>query len=192
MQNWLSKLILSPGYSIADNRSQRIASAVLLPVFEQNKHWRLIFIRRSNTLRHHKGQFAFPGGRFDPQDNDLSTTALREAYEEIRLEQHQVELIAKLPNQDAGNRFTMTPYIGLLQNKPKLYPNTAEVTEIFHLPLEPFLQPRHYQRLKSSDGQTTRTIYFIEVNNRIIWGATAGVLYGLACRVTGRKSLLPR
>ncbi|CAG9296525.1 NUDIX hydrolase [Celerinatantimonas diazotrophica] len=185
MQNWLSKLILTPDYPITDDCPQRIASAVLLPVFKQNQQWRLIFIRRSHTLAHHKGQFAFPGGRFETEDNNLSVTALREAYEEIRLEQHQVKLIAKLPNQDAGKRFTMTPYVGLLQHKPQLYPNTAEVTEIFHLPLDPFLQPRHYLRLKTSDGQNKRVIDFIEVNNRVIWGATAAVLYQLACRLTG-------
>lgn len=192
MQNWLSKLILTPGQAIMDNRPQRIASAVLLPVFKQDNHWRLIFIRRSNTLRHHKGQFAFPGGRFEPEDRELSATALREAYEEIRLEQHQVKLIAKLPAQDAGKRFTMTPYVGLLLQEPQLYPNTAEVTEIFHLPLDPFLQPRHYQHLKAPDGHNQRVIYFIEVNDRVIWGATAAVLYRLACRLTGLNLLSSR
>jgi len=72
------------------------AAAVLVPIFERGGEGHLLFIRRSENVSH-QGQVAFPGGRVEPADRDLSETALREAYEEVGVEPGTVDLLASFP-----------------------------------------------------------------------------------------------
>src|SRR6218665_3706677 len=46
----------------------------------------VLLTRRSETMRHHPGQIAFPGGGVEAQDDGLAATALREANEETGLD----------------------------------------------------------------------------------------------------------
>ncbi|MFX0207909.1 MAG: NUDIX hydrolase, partial [Candidatus Hodarchaeota archaeon] len=60
-------------------------AAVLIPLIQREKEWRLIFTRRTDQVSHHKNEISFPGGRVDDQDQSLIHTAEREAYEELGL-----------------------------------------------------------------------------------------------------------
>jgi len=42
--------------------------------------------RRPAHFRYYPGAFVFPGGRLDPEDNDIRATAFREVQEEIGIE----------------------------------------------------------------------------------------------------------
>ncbi|MFM2483880.1 CoA pyrophosphatase [Celerinatantimonas yamalensis] len=179
-QHWLNRLILTADVNLSPIPAERIASAVLLPIYQDTHNWRLIMIRRSQQMRHHRGQFAFPGGRKDDNDASLRDTALRETFEEIQLSAQHIDVIAQLPNQDAGQSFTMTPFVGMVHDTSQIKANPYEVSEIFTLPLEPLLQTRHYSHLAIYRRGTLQTIHFIEIENRVIWGATAAVLYRLA------------
>ncbi|RYZ32398.1 MAG: CoA pyrophosphatase [Sphingobacteriales bacterium] len=44
---------------------------------------KIIFTLRSKHLNQHAGEVCFPGGKWEPQDHSLLTTALRETHEEI-------------------------------------------------------------------------------------------------------------
>src|ERR1700710_1754038 len=72
-------------------------SAVLVALFGWPERPGLIFTERRADLRRHAGEVSFPGGRPDPEDADLSATALREAEEEIGLDPAIVELGEELP-----------------------------------------------------------------------------------------------
>ena len=48
-------------------------------------------------LKHHPGQIAFPGGKQDEGDADVTAAALREAQEEIGLDPANVEVLGYLP-----------------------------------------------------------------------------------------------
>lgn len=41
-------------------------AAVLVPLFEKNRQVNILFAKRTQTVRHHKGQISFPGGALDP------------------------------------------------------------------------------------------------------------------------------
>src|SRR5437879_13163321 len=94
-----------------------VDSAVLAPLYrDANGRLRLVFIRRS-PFGVHGGQIAFPGGRREPGDPDLLTTALRESEEEIGLDRRLVEITATLPVLDtAAAAFAFAPYLGRLQD----------------------------------------------------------------------------
>ncbi len=68
---------------ITDNN--RVSSAVLIPVFKHNGQYYIVFIKRTNKVKTHKGQISFPGGMRDKGDKTLLDTALRESVEEIGL-----------------------------------------------------------------------------------------------------------
>jgi len=42
----------------------RRQAAVLLPLFRNATDYHLVFTKRTETVRHHKGQISFPGGSF--------------------------------------------------------------------------------------------------------------------------------
>ena len=82
-----------------------VDSAVLAPIYrDADGRLRLVFIRRS-PFGVHGGQIAFPGGRREPEDPDLLTTALREAEEEIGLDRALVEVLATFELADAPPAF---------------------------------------------------------------------------------------
>ena len=57
----------------------------------------LLFIQRSEGLRLHAGQSAFPGGAIDAGDGGPVAAALREAVEEVGLDPGGVDVVGTLP-----------------------------------------------------------------------------------------------
>ena len=72
-------------------------SAVLVLFAEGPAGPDLLFIQRSQGLRQHAGQPAFPGGAIDPADSGPVAAALREAAEEAGVDPAGVEILATLP-----------------------------------------------------------------------------------------------
>jgi len=71
----------------------RQLSAVLLPIYSQQGEYYLIFTKRTELVKEHKGQISFPGGVYQEEDGTLLNTALRECSEEIGLTEDKVERI---------------------------------------------------------------------------------------------------
>src|SRR3546814_19897286 len=61
-----------------------VAAAVLMAIVEHPRPT-LLLTRRTDTLRRHEGQAAFPGGRVDPEDSGIVEDALRVADEVVGL-----------------------------------------------------------------------------------------------------------
>src|SRR5271166_6020557 len=57
----------------------------------------LLFIQRSQGLRQHPGQPAFPGGAIDAADTGAAAAALREAAEEAGVDPASVDVLTTLP-----------------------------------------------------------------------------------------------
>ena len=69
---------------------------------------------------------------------DLSTTALRETYEEIGLPAAQTRLLGCLPQSHTRAGTPVTPFVATFDASFPLYPALAELDSIFTVPLADF------------------------------------------------------
>jgi 8-oxo-dGTP pyrophosphatase MutT (NUDIX family) len=155
------------------------AAAVLIPVIAHPGDLTVLFTQRTTHLKSHAGQVSFPGGRAEPGDASAEFTALREAEEEIGLPAARVEILARLPDYRTRTGYRVTPVVGLIEPPLELVPDPREVAEVFEVPLAFLLDPRNCQR-RTRELQGKEVGYYVfEYEQRVIWGATAGMLVNL-------------
>lgn len=161
------------------------ASAVLAPMYEHRGATHLVFTRRAQHLRSHRGEVSFPGGGQEPQDPDLVATALRESHEETGLDPASVELIGELDHlTTVTSRSFIVPYVGALDAPPELAPNPHEVEKILHVPVAELLDPDIFRQERWGLPGFNRPVYFFELVGDTIWGATAAMLVNLLSVIT--------
>ena len=170
-----AKTVKAAPKGIRNENGKRVA-AVLVPIIQRLPVPTLIYTQRSSDMPTHPGQISFPGGCVEPQDSDISSTALREAHEEIGLDPKAVEIVALLPEIETPTGFAITPVVGLVDSAAHLSPNHREVAAIFEVPL-PFLLTLHNQYMLGDSG-LNRMFEFAWESWRI-WGATARISLNL-------------
>jgi 8-oxo-dGTP pyrophosphatase MutT (NUDIX family) len=106
-------------------------AAVLIPVVDHPGETTVILTKRTEALRAHSGQVAFPGGRIDDTDPSAEFAAQRETEEEIGIRPDQVEVIGRMPDYIAGSGFRIAPIIGIIQPGFELDINEDEVETVF-------------------------------------------------------------
>ena len=157
-------------------------ASVLVPIVGR-KQPTVILTERTTHLSTHSGQVAFPGGKRDETDTDAAHTALREAHEEIGLEQGCVDVIGQMPTYTTGSRFIITPVVALVRPDHVLQLNTYEVADAFEVPLEFLMNPAHHRRhVLEWEGHRREWFsmpYMDGSTERFIWGATAAMLRNL-------------
>jgi 8-oxo-dGTP pyrophosphatase MutT (NUDIX family) len=155
------------------------AAAVLIPVIAHPAGLTVLFTQRTTHLKSHAGQVSFPGGRAEPGDASAEFTALREASEEIGLAAERVEILARLPDYRTRTGFRVTPVVGLVTPPLELAPDPNEVESVFEVPLDFLLEPKNRQRRTREFQGKAVGYYVFEYQQRVIWGATAGMLVNL-------------
>jgi 8-oxo-dGTP pyrophosphatase MutT (NUDIX family) len=154
------------------------AAAVLMPIVDRPSGLSVLLTLRAPDLRAHSGQIAFPGGKIDPGEAPHEA-ALREAYEEIGLEQRFVEPLGWLDPFFTGTGFRIAPLVALVDPSFALTLNKLEVCEVFETPFA-FLMDAANHRLEEREWQGRRRRYYaMPHEGRYIWGATAGILRNL-------------
>jgi 8-oxo-dGTP pyrophosphatase MutT (NUDIX family) len=164
-----------------------INAAVLAALFEEEGEARLILTRRSTSLRSHRGEVSFPGGRLDPGE-DPPAAALREANEEISLDPALVTTEGWIhPVLTVVTGSLVMPIVASVPSRPHLVASPAEVERVFDVALRDLadLENFHEERWRLPGRQIpgtaddSFTICFFEVEGEMIWGATARMLHEL-------------
>lgn len=152
-------------------------AAVLAPVFEDSAgDLRLVLTKRPMTMPTHAGHLAFPGGRPDPEDDGPVATALREAHEEIGVEPSEVDVLGFLPEiHTVEYSLMVVPVVGRLRPDPELRPSEREVDKV----LTPRLSDLAREQDWRSEDWRGRRIWFYEIDDEVLWGATARMVRDL-------------
>jgi 8-oxo-dGTP pyrophosphatase MutT (NUDIX family) len=160
-------------------------AAVLVPLVEHETGMTVLLTRRSDTLRSHTGQVAFPGGRCDPGETPWET-AIREAQEEVGLDPGHVEIAGLSTALQTGAGFDITPVVAFVRPGFELKPNPDEVADVFEAPFAFLMNPASYEvRSMVLASGATRRFYAAPYEEQLIWGATAIMLRKLYERLFG-------
>ncbi|KAB7706133.1 NUDIX domain-containing protein [Bacillus aerolatus] len=170
--------------------------AVLLPLIEIEGETHILFEVRSYEMRRQPGEVCFPGGKFDPEDENERFTAIRETSEELGIAPSDIHSIFPLDFMLSPFGTIIFPFAGVLPAADQLKPNPDEVAEVFTVPLDYLLSAVpdcHHIHFKVEPEEgfpfdliiggedynwQTRKMdeYFYFYENRIIWGLTARIL----------------
>ena len=153
-------------------------AGVLLGLQQSNSGMNLILTKRTTKLKNHAGEISFPGGSFDEsRDNSIMETATREAYEEIGLPKESSEIIGFIPPQiSLGTGFIVTPVIALIGNDFRPIANEDEVEEIFHVPIDFFIDQTNLSHEYRIYDQIRWSVYSYTYKQYYIWGLTAQII----------------
>jgi 8-oxo-dGTP pyrophosphatase MutT (NUDIX family) len=174
---------LAANGALAQARPERLAeAAVLVPVVSRRQPT-LLLTRRTDTMRSHAGQVAFPGGKIDPDDNGPIAAALREAHEEVAMPTDAVNVLGITDVYETGSGFSITPVIGIIPPDLPLVPSAHEVAEVFEVPLDWLFDPANRQLREVEWQGHVRRYYSMDWHGQHIWGATAAMIVNLARRL---------
>ncbi|MFO0628207.1 MAG: CoA pyrophosphatase [Polyangiales bacterium] len=163
-----------------------VPAAVLIPLLRRGGDvTRVLLTRRHAGLRHHAGQYAFPGGRTDPDDRDAVHTALREGHEEVGITPDAVRVLGLLDDHLTSTGFVVTPVVAWIPGDLTYRPSPSEVAEVVELPLTAFRGPVRAQTLAGAGLR--RIVLPFDVEGHRVWGATAAMLRELVARLDGAR-----
>jgi 8-oxo-dGTP pyrophosphatase MutT (NUDIX family) len=139
----------------------------------------VLLTRRTADLSNHAGQIAFPGGKIDPNDATPLAAALREAHEEIGLDEKFVGPIGYLDLYLTFSGFRILPSVARISPDYEMKISPAEVDDAFEVPLEFLMTPGNHRKDSRENRGVTRHYYAMPYEEHYIWGVTAGIIRNL-------------
>jgi 8-oxo-dGTP pyrophosphatase MutT (NUDIX family) len=135
----------------------------------------VLLLQRAATMRSHAGQVAFPGGATDPEDAGPTSTALREAAEEVGLRPETVDVLAELPPLYLPpSNFVVTPVLALWREPHEVgVVDPVEVAAVSRVPVAELAAPANRFTVRHPSGFSGPGF---TAGGLFIWGFTAGLL----------------
>jgi 8-oxo-dGTP pyrophosphatase MutT (NUDIX family) len=135
----------------------------------------LLLIQRSDGLRHHPGQPAFPGGAIDAGDAGPEAAALREAVEETGLDPAGVDVVGTLPELFIPRTgFRVVPVLAWWRQPSAVAPVDAdEVAAVERVSVSELADPAARLMVRSPGGYLSPAF---RVRGLLIWGFTAALI----------------
>lgn len=132
----------------------------------------LLFIQRSEGLRQHPGQPAFPGGSIEDSDDGPVAAALREAAEETGLDPAGVDVLGTLPELFiTRSQFRVVPVLAWWREPSAVRPmDIREVSAVERIPVADLADPAHRVTFRHPSGRTGPAF---RIGSMLIWGFTA-------------------
>ena len=153
-------------------------AAVLIPVIDRPDGPSVLLTQRTEKLRTHSGQIAFPGGRIDPEDLTAETSSPPSANARRRRGSG-----ATMSRSSGGCRTTSpAPVSGsprcfrFCRPGYRIVPNPDEVDAVFDVPLAFLMDTANHRHGSMELGGKERFFYEMPYGDRHIWGITAGII----------------
>lgn len=139
---------------------------------------RLILILRKTYHGVHSAQVGFPGGKLEPEDQNIQDAALRETEEEVGVPRSAISVLKQLTEiYIPPSNFFVQPFLGITSQSPKFVPEEKEVEALIEVTLRDFMDDLNIttQTLSTSYAESIEVPAF-QLNGHIVWGATAMML----------------
>jgi 8-oxo-dGTP pyrophosphatase MutT (NUDIX family) len=181
--------------AVIDEASVARAAVAAVLRFERGAPDVLLMKRAQRQGDNWSGHVSFPGGREEPGDADLCSTAVRETHEEVGLDLNKrARLIGQLDTirAVASGRITpltITPFV-FVQTEAAPLTLSHEAVDAFWLPLERALAGELEATYHYKHGGEQRELPGWRYQGHVVWGLTYGMLGHLLDVVTtlGRGS----
>jgi 8-oxo-dGTP pyrophosphatase MutT (NUDIX family) len=152
-------------------------SSILLLLFPEGDHLYTCLTKRPRTMRYHPGQISFPGGKVEKEDISAEMTALREAREEVGLDQTEIEILGKLSDLYVEvSKFLIQPILAWANQKPEFVVDFSEVEELILFPVSDFVLNEVISETEVETVSGPLQVKYYPFNDEFIWGATAMIL----------------
>ena len=166
-----------------------IAAAVAVILHDGDDGLEALFIHRAVRVGDTwSGQIAFPGGRREPTDPDLLTTAIRETLEEIGVDLSRAERLGVLddlhPRTPVLPPVVVRPFVFALTEHPTIVVS-PEVQAAFWVPFRALRGPGVRGTVTvDHPGIPRRDLPAYILGNRTIWGMSERILTPLISLVS--------
>ncbi len=159
--------------------SDRPQAAVLVSLSDEPSP-RVMLGRRTQRMRHHPGEIAFPGGKRESRDATPWVTALREAEEEVGMPMSAPRPLGELSPLVTRTGFEVHPCVAVTPAVFQPVVDTREFESVFTQPLAVFADHSVFRLERIQVDGRERMVPHYDVEGDNIWGVTAAVLALLA------------
>lgn len=167
---------------MVDERGDGLIWAAVAAVLAPDPDALLLIRRAERTGDPWSGHMALPGGRQEPAEPDLLTTAVRETWEEVGLELGRQHFLGTLddvvPRTPVLPPIAVRPYVFALRQRPPLSLST-EVAAVRWVPVDLLLHPDTYNSVRLDIRGESREFPAYRVEDSIVWGMTERILSSL-------------
>jgi len=170
------RVIYDQSIELPFSKINSIPAAVLILLYLADNEIYFFLTKRTDDLKHHKGQISLPGGTQEGNEK-LIDTALRETQEEIGINKTSISIIGTItPLFVPVTGFMIYPFIGYSLNKLNPKPDPVEVAKIFSVNISDLLNKENQTtEQRNIRGYDVQVPYF-KLNDYQVWGATSMIL----------------
>ncbi len=152
-------------------------SGVLILFYRTDEYVRIPMILRHSYGGVHSGQVSLPGGRVEPEDENIIATALRETEEEIGVPRNEIEVLGQLTELFIPvSNYLVFPMVGVTDINPDFVPEPREVDQILHPPLTDLMDDQKEKSTMIQVRDIRINAPYFDLEGQTVWGATAMML----------------
>lgn len=166
--------------------------AVMAVIYPKENIPHLLLIERPQYDGVHSGQIAFPGGKIEKSDASFLHAALRETHEEVGIESNHIQVVGNLTEVFVfASNFMVYPFVGIMQEIPRLALETKEVAGVLEIPLSRFFEDGiiKEKKIQNALGFNLMAPYY-DLDSKVLWGATAMMVSELCAVIKQHQIIL--
>ncbi len=162
---------------MVDDPARKLAAVAIVAAPDPDAF--LLIRRAERNDDRWSGQMAFPGGRWQPEDPDLTATARRETLEEVGIDLADARLIGVLddiaPRTPSLPPVLVRPYVFRLPAHRRPVPN-HEVAEAFWADVDRLIVPDIYRPYEYQLRGSRIRFPGYHLPQGVVWGMTERIL----------------
>ncbi len=162
---------------ISEEQLRPATVAIVIGQHPEDNHAIVLLTLRPHHINRHKGQFALPGGRLNP-DETVMGAVLRELKEELGIDLTPEDALGTLDDYPTRSGFNITPVIFWASSVLNFTPDPSEVEEVYQIPLEELDNPNIPQFTRQAEGDHP-ILYLphLATLGDSVYAPTAAILY---------------